>query len=813
MAVKEFFSHTKKEKGRRIPTKMLEKHIKEVVEIATNRFSKNAFKHEDIDLQLAIPIFDLLKQIAQLHDLGKYSSYFQEYLLNGKKTKEKLHPLFGAIAIANKLMKENDNIAALIACYVIEYHHLDLQNFSEIRHICGNYTKIFKKKYDSLEKYIPQIAEEVDLLDLKIWLSLPDEKAYIKKFHVFYKQDTPKYIHYYFFINYIYSLLIEADKLSASDTPLYELKKMDYSAVENLPKIKNSTNELRTKVRKDIIDELGKIDTDKQRLFTLTAPTGVGKTLSALNFALYLRKKETTLQKGQIIYALPFINIIEQSFKEYKDVFVNSEVEVFAHYQYADVFGLKSKNKEGEELKYNQKVMSLDTWQSDIIITSFVQLLHTLIGNDKKLLLKFNHFADSILILDEVQTIRLDLIPVVGAALFYLTKFMNTRVLLMTATKPEIMNLAFRKHLSKEGFSKEECEPVELLPDYKELFGDYKRTQIEPLLDIDFTENTEGAFIEKVFSNPKYWQQDKSCLIVVNKVMRSLDLYNAVSEYLKKKNFSNPLYYLSTNIVPAHRYERIQKIKADIEAKKYPILIATQVVEAGVDLNFDMGFRDLAPIDSIVQVAGRINRDAIDPRNPTIKHKPLYIIDFKDCFRIYGSTTESQSRIALEDKKVILEGEYLELVSKYFEEKNDRGFDDSLTIFRAMQTLEYEVINEKFQVIQGMKNALSVFVELDEAKEAKEAFLQMREDSLPPEERKKLKEEFAEKFKTIFNQHIIAVPNYYVQGRLELLDKNDEDLKIWVAYPTEHYEIETGFIRNKSIYEQAKESHKSMECL
>ena len=130
-----------------------------------------------------------------------------------------------------------------------------------------------------------------------------------------------------------------------------------------------------------------------------------------------------------------------------------------------------------------------------------------------------------------------------------------------------------------------------------------------------------------------------------------------------------------------------------------------------------------------------------------------------------------------------------------------------------MQTLEYEVINEKFQVIQGMKNTVSVFVELDEAKEAKEAFLQMREDSLPPEERKKLKEQFAEKYKTIFNQHIIAIPNYYVLGRLELLDKNDEDLKIWVAYPMKHYEIETGFIRDPSIYEQAKESHKSMECL
>ena len=158
MANKIFYSHTEKKDGKRIPTKLLKCHTKEVTNIATDRLSNNAFTTEIANLKLNISIFNFLKQVAQLHDLGKFPIYFQNFILYGKKTDEKLHPLFGALAIANKLFKTNDNITALLGYYIIEHHHLDLRDFNCIRNIDESYTKIFKKQYENVVDDIPQIA-------------------------------------------------------------------------------------------------------------------------------------------------------------------------------------------------------------------------------------------------------------------------------------------------------------------------------------------------------------------------------------------------------------------------------------------------------------------------------------------------------------------------------------------------------------------------------------------------------------------------------------------------------------------------------
>ncbi len=617
--------------------------------------------------------------------------------------------------------------------------------------------------------------------DLGKWLRFPAERDFERAFRQFYPKEAR--IGHYFQINYLFSLLIEADKLDASETPVHSRSRLDPFAVGHF--LSESKNELRNRVRQTVVNRLNELDLENKRLFTLTAPTGVGKTLTALDFALQLRDKVPNLRRGQIIYALPFINIIEQSFEVYKNVFQESDVEVLAHYQYADVFGTGKLNHnfDGNEPNYNQKAMALDTWQSDIVITSFVQLLHTLIGSRNKLLKKFNHFADSILILDEVQTLRLDLLPVVGAALFYLTRFLNTRVLMMTATKPEIMRLAFEKILVNDGISKTDCTPEELLDDHEGIYTQYKRTKVIPLLEHDFgKENQEKTFLEQVFS--KHWHPGHSCLVVVNKVMRSIALFKILRNFVKEKNLLNPVYYLSTNIVPVHRMERIRKIKKDLDAGEKPTLVATQVVEAGVDLDFDMGFRDLGPIDSIIQVAGRINRQA-NPLNPMEPHKPLFIVDLKDCERIYSRTTYDQSRAALSNKSEILEADYLQLVTDYFRESSIKGYDESITVFKAMKELRYGDLDKEFQVIKETPNTTSVFVLCDSrAFEVKTAFERRQNGEMS-------KTEFDRDFKKDFNQRIIAVPKFYTNHLSEL----NEYIKL--ALP-EHYDIETGFIREKS---------------
>jgi CRISPR-associated endonuclease/helicase Cas3 len=787
--MKIFYSHAGNFKGREIKPKLLHDHIFGVTRKALAQLSKGAFGQD---------LTDVLSQIGLYHDLGKYTPHFQNYLLKTGRFDPRLkqHAMFGAYVLLQKYFKNSGPAAeAMLSFYIIRHHHADLSNFEDIKILCeedGIEIQIFNRQRESLTNDVAQIAAELNETEIATWVSFPDESTFEKIYSQFFKKRS---VRHYFKINYLFSLLIEADKLDASETPIYQRKKdLNASAVSSfISKFKE--NALRNQVRKDVIARLENLDLEKTRLFTLTAPTGVGKTLTALDFALQLKEKVPALKNGQIIYALPFINIIEQGLDVYKSVFKDADIEIFAHYQYADVFGMQERNEDfsGEEIAYHQKAMTLDTWQSDIIITSFVQLLHTLIGCRNKLLKKFNHFADSILILDEVQTLRLDLLPVVGAALFYLTRFLNTRVVLMTATKPEVMRLAHQKILSREGFTPEECDATELLENFSEIFTSYKRTKIVPLLSEDLGKaDAEQTFLSNLFSDK--WSPEKSCLVVVNKVNRSINLFEVIKNYLTIHSLPNPIYCLSTNIVPAHRLERIEKIKADLEAGRKPILVATQVVEAGVDLDFDMGFRDLGPIDSIIQVAGRINRQS-DPLAPKEPHKPLFIMDFRDCERVYGKTTEWQARHALSGQPEFVEAEYLKMVTAYFEEMTESGanFGKSLKTFDAMKELRFGDLEEHFKVIEESPHTRSVFVLCDDrAQEVKIAFERWQDKN----DLELTKEIFEKEFKKDFHQRIIAVPKWYTGNLCEI------SRDILIAMP-EDYDFQTGFVRKKqSVDEQ-----------
>lgn len=393
----------------------------------------------------------------------------------------------------------------------------------------------------------------------------------------------------------------------------------------------------------------------------------------------------------------------------------------------------------------------------------------------------------------------------------------------MTATKPKILELAYREILSNPEcigtqFTDKSVEPsykewsMELLERHEEIFKSYKRTKIVPLLDLQFdSENSEQDFIQKIFSKPKYWQSNKSCLIVVNKVNRCINLFNQIKQYIDENDLRNPIYCLSTNIVPADRMYIIDRIKLDLHYRKAPILISTQVVEAGVDLDFDMGIRDLGPIDSIVQVAGRINRQS-DPENPDRLHLPLYIVNLGDCGKIYKDPTTTQARKALTNSTnkngEILEGNYFEMVDTYFDKisSNDlASFDYSRDIFNAARNLKYdrkkgakkkdsiEKYVSDFEVIEERGNMVSVFVLSDsQANEILEKFKLLKTKNLS-------KEDFDRDYKKALHQRIIAVPNYYIDKEEHKLISEHLGLLFEIDYlrvaKKEHYNPETGFIR------------------
>lgn len=813
-----FYSHAKETANGRVGTKRLKVHIEGVSKKANENFHLTNFSFQLDHLK------DLLVNVCKFHDLGKYTNYFQNYLLKKGKVESELkkHSRVGAYAIFEKYKKEENITFSVFAYFLIISHHSDLIDISHYgfkeRSNSDKYKESFEVQKKSIVNCIEEIKSEIDYADLAVLLNIPEFSVYRKEVREI--QKSKAHIQHYFLINYLFSLLIEADKLDASDTPVYNRLPIFSASVEIIleKKPKTDTSELRNAVRKTVIQKLEQRHILQQKIFTLTAPTGVGKTLTALDFALKLREKiyQTEKYLPQIIYALPFINIIEQGLDEYQKTMPG--VNILAHYQYADIFenviNKRNDNEEENDTDYHKKLMQLDTWQSDIVITSFVQFFQTLIGNRNKILKKFNHLAGAIIILDEVQTLRLEQIPLIGASLYYLSKFLGIRILLMTATKPKIFELAYREILKDEKninsldeqdkhfFNNGKPEYLELLHDNKNIYESYKRTKIVPRITSRLKDEQE--FIEHIFD--KEWSERKrpSCLIVVNKVSRSISLHDSVKEYLAENNLSNPLYYLSTNIVPCDRLKIIKKIKEDLNPK-FPILISTQVVEAGVDLDFDMGFRDLAPIDSIVQVAGRINRQA-NPQEPERKHLPLFVIDFGDCEKIYGTITKQQSSKALLQKEgnEFLEAEYLNIVNDYFSTVSDKSsFDYSRDIFEAMKTLRYdggENSVSSFEIIKEQKNVYSVYVEVDEAAtDAKKAFLEMI--NATKEDANDLKQDFDKHFKKDFNQRIISVPNYYTK-HLSPIHPTIENILIVLKEDLEKlYNTETGFIRNSQVQE------------
>lgn len=789
-----YFSHSKKlDDGTLRGSKLLVDHINGVGEIAQDQFNRAVrFNYPDTELK------NLLKDIVDFHDLGKYTDYFQNYLLQNEPIDSKLkqHARFGGYAAYHKL-QENEK-KALVTLVLIFSHHGNLNSFDNFSGLLDTHAeRVFEEQKKNLQGKLDQIEEELKISNLSEILHFPDSRQIRKAFKIWVKKKQN--IEDYFLINYLFSLLIEADKLDASDTPLYSLKAIkedwvdkrfsapDLSGFGNLTGLTN--NELRNYCRAEVISHLNNENILDQRIFTLTAPTGIGKTMTALDFSLKLKSKirEQENYEPQIIYALPFINIIEQALDEYENTLPKDDIRILGHYQFADVFGIQS---DSDEEEYHQKLMKLDTWQGDVIITSFVQFFETLISNRNKLLKKFNHFAGNIIILDEVQTLRLDQMPFLGAVLFYLSKFLDVKIVLMTATKPKIFELAEQEILKTEG---DKVQPLELLTSHEKVFSLFERTSIHPLLNELQEEKDDRSkeFVEQAFSAK--WKPEKSCIIVCNTVNRSIQVRNEIEKFLVDEGLENPLFYLSTNIIPAHRLERIKNIKASINKGQAPILVATQVVEAGVDLDFNMGFRDLGPIDSIIQVAGRINRS----NKRKQRNEPLYIIDFGECQKIYGQLTYQQAKKSLVGKEIIPESNYLHLINEYFDNISDKSsFRDSREYFKSLKVLNYDCNDPKrnyaissFRIIEESDRYRPVFIVINDQSEfLKEKYLQKIIGEIS-------KETFDKEYKLDFQQHIISVPAYLTQD-LECINEYEENILIVPKDLLDvYYNFDTGFIR------------------
>lgn len=758
-----------------------------------------------------------LKKIAYTiglgHDFGKYTTFFQKHLRGEGKSNEKsrhafLSSIFTAYSLLSLFPSEGQNFppyfyAPLLAFLSVFHHHTDLSYpENEIplstylddpprfinapneprphrTRLINTYQQIEDIKSYGLAEAEVFYGEEAGLSSLRDFLNkgwLDTLRRLRKLWKKFQQEGEELRLELFWLFVILYSTLLDSDKKSAGRITTPRRRFIPYDLVEVYKnkvlylRTPHPLDSLREKIYKCVLQKIENISLN-EHLFSLTAPTGSGKTLTALACALKLRRR-IEQEKGyspRIIYALPFINIIEQNYSIFREVLSlgiedflkNEHSYLIAHHHLAEVI-----YREEEEEKTPEEAYHLfEAWDSEIIVTTFVQLFYSIIGYKNSFLRKLHNIAGSIILLDEVQNVPVEYWQVIGKTLSSLVNYLNCYVVLLTATQP---------------FFLPQDKRIELVETPKEKFKGLNRVVMH------FSENINS---KEDFINwlKKSYKPDYSYLVVVNTIPSSIDIYQRVRDVLKPAH----LFYLSTNIIPKQRRERIQKIKKLLSKDEKPFLVSTQVVEAGVDLDFDIAIRDIGPLDSLVQIAGRCNREG---------QKPLglfYVLHFEnESCKVYRHIHISSTLELLKEKgregRGIKEEEFIELVEEFFKTIHYKvGTNESKEIWEAILDLRFycdEMSSiSQFQLIKEDIPEVEIFVEMDrKATKVWEQFLSLKEEK----ELSKRRELFL-KIRKDFYDYVVAVPK-------ERAEKNPPPscgsfLFIPISQLDDFYSEETGF--------------------
>ncbi len=708
------------------PNRLLHEHIAGVWRNAERRFTECSCSFPSLptdDLKIVLKISSLF------HDFGKATPWFQKYITNieGKFSSEernlRQHGLISAFMTFGILAElTQDNLfLPTVGFLIVRRHHGDLESYQNILTITDEEYAICDLQSDHI--YFEEYREIVKEYGFANYVKMDFLKTVInevktgkfRRFREVKRLDRVFTIEHYFIVNLLYSLLINADKTDAIfhsdialDAPVLTSKKViDFKYTFKSDK-GQKINQIRDTIFKDVDNAVDICDVS-QRIFSINAPTGSGKTITALFAALKIREKYGL---SHIIYCLPFTSVIDQNFEVFDKIrefaqLPNESNILLKHHHLAEICYRHQNNAESETVySPNQALHLIEGWESQIIVTTFVQFLLSLINNGNASLRKFHRFSNAVIILDEVQTIPHDYWSLVKTALQKTAALLNSRIILVTATMPLI-------------FSEKKNEIAELVSGKERLFKDLSRIEIDlsHLSNEEMEWETFCNWVETVIrDNPQ-----KDILVVLNTIRSARELY----QYCSNLEITHRLEYLSSHVVPKDRLKRIKSI-AHRKSSNPTLVISTQLVEAGVDIDLDIVIRDLAPLDSIFQTCGRCNREC----RQGIIGKVL-LVSIKDSngwkpSQIYDRFLIEKTKKVLSEKNTIEESMFYDLANEYYCEVAVDGSQQlSSDILHALSSLEYtdedgNPFSDQFILI-NQDYSQSVFVELDD--EAQQAWL------------------------------------------------------------------------------------------
>lgn len=490
------------------------------------------------------------------HDLGKASRAFQEYLAAPEKHASPGHSLLGA-AIVTELLNP--------LAFAVAGHHAGLHSFARLKVLL---------KEAAASPALAEIKHYWPAIQTSATISTPEE------------DNLPEYVRQSrvrleLFLRMLFSALTDADFLDTEEhfSPEKSQQRRCYPSPTQLwqrfcgnqARLTGKSNNTLNRSRHEIYEACLQAAQLPQGIFSLTVPTGGGKTRSAMGFAL-----QHMLKHGldRVIVAIPYTSIIEQTADVYRDIF--GEEAVLEHHSQAALLN------DDESEKAMRARLASENWDAPIVVTTQVQLFESLFSNRSSHCRKLHNIVRSVLILDEVQTLPTRLLEPILDVLQQLVDQYRVTVVLSTATQPALQDGPFQSKLSNVR---------EIINNPAHYFAALKRVDYELALD-----------------NPWSWQQvaarmreANACMAIVNTKRDALALLEALDD--------PAALHLSTLLCGAHRRDVLREVRRRLVAKETCRLVSTQVVEAGVDLDFPLVLRALGPLDRIIQAAGRCNRE------------------------------------------------------------------------------------------------------------------------------------------------------------------------------------------------------------
>ena len=619
---------------------------------ATQSLASHSFAVSEITGNMAEKIgLKLAGQLVGLvHDLGKYSEIFQTYIqsaeglldpdqdeewVDAARLKGKIdHSSAGAQWIWQALSlpgepktskeKAQQLTAQMLALVVASHHSGLIDCVAADPQLAGQDCFIRRIEKDEKNTHLAEVRTELDpairqrlqeLLNPEELIAsiqlLKQRILQIEKQH----QGNQDILQYKLGLvtRFLLSCLVEGDHRNSGEfeypntNPIRKEKKPDWATLRHLleEKLKSFADKPNPSkidaIRVDISAHCLAAATRDRGVYTLTVPTGGGKTLASLRFALRHAQEH---KLDRIIYVIPFTSIIDQNAGDVRKILEpNGTVP-------GSVLLEHHSNLLPEKLTWQHKLLS-ENWNAPIIYTTSVQLLEALFGSGTRNARRMHALARSVLIFDEIQALPLKCAHMFSSALNFLVEQAGSSIVLCTATQP-LLN----KVNAQLGAVRLAQNNHELMPNVGKLFADLKRTDV-----INYQRPGGWTYEAAAELTVNTQRKFRSVLLVANTKTSAREIFSHC-----RKQANVLVYHLSTNMCPAHRREILKEIKDKLNNSEPMICISTQLIEAGVDVSFGSVIRSLAGLDSIAQAAGRCNRHGEQKITPA----PVFVINLAE---------------------------------------------------------------------------------------------------------------------------------------------------------------------------------------